>query len=157
MNYYETLYIIHPALDAGRVKEMVLSVNNTLEKNDASIASIDVWGKKKLAYEIEKQKYGTYVLVQFTGDGSGNAKLNLELEHNPNVLAYLTIKIDESKLSNQQLSLDDQIRGEAPSSAKTKSKDTSSEAADESQEDTSSEAADESIEIDNNQKENSED
>ena len=33
MNYYETLYIIHPALDAGRVKEMVLSVNDTLEKN----------------------------------------------------------------------------------------------------------------------------
>ena len=34
MNYYETLYIIHPALDAGRVKEMVLSVNNTLEISD---------------------------------------------------------------------------------------------------------------------------
>ena len=33
MNYYETLYIIHPALDGGRIKEMVLSVNKTLTKN----------------------------------------------------------------------------------------------------------------------------
>ena len=101
MNYYETLYIIHPALDAGRVKEIVLSVNKILEENGGKTESLDVWGKKKLAYEIDKQKYGTYVLLQFTGDGSGNSKLNMELEHNPNVLAYLTIKIEKrlSKIS----------------------------------------------------------
>ena len=120
MNYYETLYIIHPALDAGRVKEMVLSVNQTLEKNNGTVVAIDVWGKKKLAYEIDKQKYGTYVLIQFTGDGSGNSKFNVELEHNPNVLAYLTIKIDKNKISDQPLTLDEQISGETPSSAKPK-------------------------------------
>ena len=111
MNYYETLYIIHPALDAGRVKEMVLSVNETLEKTGGSVAAIDVWGKKKLAYEIDKQKYGTYVLVQFTGDGSGNANFNVELEHNPNVLAYLTIKIEEHKLIKNAINLDEQLSG----------------------------------------------
>ena len=111
MNYYETLYIIHPALDAGRIKEMVLSVNETLEKTGGSVAAIDVWGKKKLAYEIDKQKYGTYVLVQFTGDGSGNAKFNVELEHNPNVLAYLTIKIEEHKIIKNAISLDEQLSG----------------------------------------------
>ena len=111
MNYYETLYIIHPALDAGRIKEMVLSVNETLEKTGGSVAAIDVWGKKKLAYEIDKQKYGTYVLVQFTGDGSGNANFNVELEHNPNVLAYLTIKIEEHKIIKNAISLDEQLSG----------------------------------------------
>ena len=111
MNYYETLYIIHPALDAGRIKEMVLSVNETLEKTGGSVAAVDVWGKKKLAYEIDKQKYGTYVLVQFTGDGSGNANFNVELEHNPNVLAYLTIKIEEHKIIKNAISLDEQLSG----------------------------------------------
>ena len=119
MNYYETLYIIHPALDAGRVKEMVLSVNQALEKEGGSVASIDVWGKKKLAYEIEKQRYGTYVLVQFTGDGSGNSKFNVELEHNPNILSYLTIKIEEGKMSTKILSLDEQIRGDNPTPSKS--------------------------------------
>ena len=33
MNYYETLYIIHPALDSGRIKEMILSVDKILKKN----------------------------------------------------------------------------------------------------------------------------
>ena len=111
MNYYETLYIIHPALDAGRIKEMVLSVNEALEKTGGSVAAIDVWGKKKLAYEIDKQKYGTYVLVQFTGDGSGNANFNVELEHDPNVLAYLTIKIEEHKIIKNAISLDEQLSG----------------------------------------------
>ena len=115
MNYYETLYIIHSALDSGRIKEMVLSVNKTLEKNGGKIICLDIWGKKKLAYEIDKQKYGTYILVQFSGDGSGNSKLNIELEHNPNVLAYLTLKIHENKIHEQTLSLDEQIRGDQPS------------------------------------------
>ena len=98
MNYYETLYIIHAALDAGRIKEIVLGTNKILEKYGGEVYSIDVWGKKKLAYEIDKQKYGTFVLLQFKGDGSGNSQLNRELEHNPNILAYLTVKIDENKL-----------------------------------------------------------
>ena len=123
MNYYETLYIIHPALDAGRVKEIVLSVNQTLEGVGGSVAAIDVWGKKKLAYEIDKQKYGTYILVQFTGDGSGNAKFNVELEHNPNILSYLTLKIEEHKILTQPQSLDDQITGTSPSTDRKSSAD----------------------------------
>ena len=114
MKYYETLYIVHPALDSGRIKEIVISTNKTLEKNNGTVASLDVWGKKKLAYEIDKQKYGTYVLLQFKGDGSGNSTLNMELEHNPNILAYLTVSIDESKLKDQSLSLDEQLRGDQP-------------------------------------------
>ena len=117
MNYYETLYIIHPALDGGRIKEMVLSINKTLKKNGGEPASLNVWGKKKLAYEIDKQRYGTYILLQFTGDGSGNAKFNMELEHNPNILAYLTIRIDVSKLHKETLSLEEQIRGDNPSTS----------------------------------------
>ena len=123
MNYYETLYIIHPALDAGRVKEIVLSVNQTLESVGGNVLAIDVWGKKKLAYEIDKQKYGTYILVQFTGDGSGNAKFNVELEHNPNILAYLTLKIEEHKILTQPQSLDEQITGTSPSTDRKSSAD----------------------------------
>ena len=115
MKYYETLYIIHPALDSGRIKEIILSMNKVLEKNGGKLVSMDVWGKKKLAYEIDKQKYGTYVLVQFTGDGHGNSNLNIELEHNPNVLAYLTVIINENKIRKQSLSLEEQIRGDNPS------------------------------------------
>ena len=168
MNYYETLYIIHPALDAGRIKEMVLSVNETLEKTGGSVAAIDVWGKKKLAYEIDKQKYGTYVLVQFTGDGSGNANFNVELEHNPNVLAYLTIKIEEHKIIKNAISLDEQlsgantggdkkVKGESSAQASTeKDSETVAEEAVEDKDDSAEESSDTDKDSDDSKESNTE-
>ena len=51
MNYYETLYIVHPALESGRLKDIILSIQETISDMNINIISTDVWGKKKLAYE----------------------------------------------------------------------------------------------------------
>ena len=92
MKYYEMLYVVHPALESGRLKDIILSIQKTFEAIDVKILSTDVWGKKKLAYLIDKQQYGTYILVQFTSDGMSNQKMSMELEHNPNILTYLINK-----------------------------------------------------------------
>ena len=49
-------------------------------------------------YPIEKQKYGNYVLVQFQSKGLDNDKILKDLEHNPNILAYLLSNIDQSEI-----------------------------------------------------------
>lgn len=114
MNYYETLYIVHPALEAGRLKDIILSVETIFTNNVSSIVSTQVWGKKKLAYYIDKQKYGTYVLIQFESDGKNINTISTELEINPNILAHLTTRISESDLQKESKSLDDQITGDKP-------------------------------------------
>ena len=111
MNYYETLYIVHSALEAGRLKDTILSVEKLLKENGGEILTTEVWGKKKLSYPIEKQRYGTYILVQFTSDGSKNNNFNLEMEHNPSILSYMSVKIDEAGLRQQTEDLDTQIAG----------------------------------------------
>ena len=111
MNYYETLYIVHPALESGRLKDIILSIQEIISKMNIKVISTDVWGKKKLAYLIDKQKYGTYVLIQFEGDGQMNNKISVELEHNPNILSYLTSKISDKELRKDLSSLDEQIGG----------------------------------------------
>ena len=111
MNYYETLYIVHPALESGRLKDIILSIQKMIESKDIKILSTDVWGKKKLAYLIDKQQYGSYVLVQLHSDGSNINKINSELEHNPDVLSYLTSRIEESNLMKDSRTLDEQILG----------------------------------------------
>ena len=78
MNYYETLYIVHPALESGRLKDIILSIEKMIESKDIKILSTDVWGKKKLAYLIDKQQYGSYVLVQLHSNGSNINKINSE-------------------------------------------------------------------------------
>ena len=52
MNYYETLYIVHSALEAGRLKDIVLTVENSLKESGGSILATEIWGKKKLGYLI---------------------------------------------------------------------------------------------------------
>ena len=113
MNYYETLLIIHPALEAGRLKDIILSIEENLKKEKASMLSIDLWGKKRLAYLIEKQKFGTYVKLQFSGQGDCVKKIEMSLEHNSNVLSYLTTIIAKSDISDQTINLDDQIAGQS--------------------------------------------
>jgi len=111
MNYYETLYIVHSALEAGRLKDIVLTVEGFLKENGGEVVATEVWGKKKLGYFIEKQKYGTYILLQFKSDGMKNNNFNVEMEHNPSILAYMTVRIEEDGIREQAEDLDAQIAG----------------------------------------------
>ena len=113
MNYYETLLIIHPALEAGRLKDIILAIEENLKNKAATILSVDIWGKKRLAYLIEKQKYGTYVKLQFSGSGDCIQKLEMELQHNANILSYLTTTISKSDISEETSDLDTQIAGQS--------------------------------------------
>ena len=109
MAYYETMYIVHPALEAGRLKDLIQSIEKDLIDLGGKTHMIDVWGKKKLAYPINKEKYGMYILFQFEADGSKNKEFNLGLDHNSNILAYLTTKIDDNTLLSDIESLDKQL------------------------------------------------
>ena len=83
MNYYETVYIIHPALQEGRLKDIVSKLHSKLEELKGEILYINNWGKKKLAYPIDKQKYGTYILCQYSIQGENLKIISQELELNP--------------------------------------------------------------------------
>ena len=98
MNYYETVYIIHPALQEGRLHDIVNKFHNKLEGLKGKVLYVNNWGKKKLAYPIDKQKYGTYILCQYSLDNQSIKNLSQELELNPNILRYLITVIDESKI-----------------------------------------------------------
>ena len=66
MGIYETTYILHPALQEGRLNDIV----NTIEKKAVSLGAeilySDNWGRKKLAYYIDKEKYGTYIFFNIS-------------------------------------------------------------------------------------------
>ena len=96
MNFYETMYIIHPALQAGRLEDMIDSVHKKIDSLDGKRLYSDTWGKKKMSYAIDKQKYGTYVLMQFSMDALNVKELSHEFEHNSNILRYLTNKIEKT-------------------------------------------------------------
>ena len=114
MTHYETMYIVHPALEAGRLKDLILSVEKSMHNVGGTTTAINVWGKKKLAYPINKERYGMYILFQFQTDGKSNKEFNLGLDHNANILAYLTTKINQDSIISDLPNLDEQL-GLSPS------------------------------------------
>tara|TARA_Y100000746_G_scaffold217939_1_gene214105 strand:+ start:239 stop:715 length:477 start_codon:yes stop_codon:yes gene_type:complete len=99
MKFYEATYIVHSALQEGRLNDIIESVNSFVKSAGGEILYSDNWGRKKLSYMIEKQKYGTYVFFQFkVSDASKIQSLNIEFDHNPNILRALVVSIDETDI-----------------------------------------------------------
>ena len=65
MRYYELLYIVNPNLEDDRVKNIINEISNEINKYKVSIINHYLWGKKRLAYPINKNKYGIYLLLHF--------------------------------------------------------------------------------------------
>ena len=101
MNFYEIMYVVHPALQAGRLDDINNTINEKLNNLKGKKLFLETWGKKKLAYAIEKQKYGTYVLMQFSLDSLHLKSFTEEIEHNANIMRYLVSYINENDIKDE--------------------------------------------------------
>ena len=77
MNNYEIVYIIHPALQEGRLSDIKNKIHDKIASFKGKVLYDDNWGKKKLAYAIDKQKYGTYLFCQFLLEGKDVKEINI--------------------------------------------------------------------------------
>tara|TARA_S200000501_G_scaffold375360_1_gene427180 strand:+ start:2373 stop:2867 length:495 start_codon:yes stop_codon:yes gene_type:complete len=111
MKFYETMYIVHPILEMGRLHDLILEVDKNLSENNCEVVYTKLMGKKRMAYPIQKQKFGTYVVVQYKGDGTYNNKLTFDMKNNPNILRHMIINIDESDVEESIEDIKDQISG----------------------------------------------
>ncbi|WKY49274.1 30S ribosomal protein S6 [Eubacteriaceae bacterium ES3] len=70
MKAYETLFVLKPELEKEAIDELIGKVKATIE-TAGTVENVDEWGKRKLAYEIDKKyQEGYYVLVDFKADNS---------------------------------------------------------------------------------------
>ena len=111
MKFYETMYIVHPILEMGRLYDLVLKIQKNLKDNNCEVLYTKVIGKKRMAYPIKNQKFGTYVLVQFKSDGTYNNQFNFDMGNNPNILRHMVISVKESEIEKQTDEIKDQISG----------------------------------------------
>ena len=96
MSFYETLYIVDPNLENKSLENTMNEIGKELEKTNSKIINHRVWGKKRLAYSIERQKYGSYILIQF--EGGDQKKMNeydTWMRLNNSVLRHMTVLLDE--------------------------------------------------------------
>lgn len=64
MRNYEIIFIVHPDLDENAMTGVVDRVKGWITEAGGNIAKVDLWGRRRMAYAIRKQREGQYVLVQ---------------------------------------------------------------------------------------------
>ena len=96
MRYYETIYIVDPNLDNAILEKTMTEIGQELEKTKAKIINHRDWGKKRLAYQVDNQKYGSFILLQFEIEELSKINdFDSWLKLNSLVLRHMTVSLDK--------------------------------------------------------------
>jgi small subunit ribosomal protein S6 len=97
MRKYEVTYIVHPDLDADSFKQLNDQVQTWVKDGGGQVDKADVWGKRKLAYAIKKQKEGQYVLLHAHMQPATSALLERQFGLQESVLRFLIVAVEEEE------------------------------------------------------------
>lgn len=94
MNSYETLFIINPNCTEEEVDAEIAKVTDIIA-SAGEVKTTDKWGKRKLAYEINKNSEGNFVLVTFNAEPIVLEELNHIYRITDNILRGIYVKVEE--------------------------------------------------------------
>ena len=112
MRRYETTYIIDGSLEQDKIDAITQRVNEIITNSGGNIVEENTWGKKRLAYEIQKRQYGYYIILNFDAEGSVIEEMEKFFRLNQFILRYLTILMTERDLKNISAEVDRKKREE---------------------------------------------
>ncbi len=93
---YEELFIIKPDAPDEEADAFVEQLRTQLTNLGATVDKVDRWGKRRLAYKVDKFREGNYVLFQFTAEPEHVREVERRLRVADIVLKFLTVRIDEN-------------------------------------------------------------
>ena len=106
MAMYETIFILDSLLTPEEIDKSVDRIKEVVESNDGKVLTIDKWGKRRMAYEIQKKQYGFYVALEFEAVGNIPVALQNEYNYNDKVLRYLTYRYTKNKVKARQIEME---------------------------------------------------
>jgi small subunit ribosomal protein S6 len=89
MREYELVFIVHPELEDSSFKDLVERVKSWITESGGQVSKVDIWGKRKLAYPIRKQKDGQYVLLKTQMSPTFCSQLERNLRFTEPILRFL--------------------------------------------------------------------
>lgn len=93
MELYETIYIIHPELNEEEIETQIKRVEDLVTRLGGEIAKTERWGKKRLAYSIDKHRYGFYVLLRLRGNHTVLSELERHYRLTEGIIKSLVIRL----------------------------------------------------------------
>lgn len=92
MRKYETIFILHPSLDEEAVKANIEKFKGVIENGGGTVENVDFWGKRKLAYEINKVNEGYYTLINFEANPELPKELDRVFRITDGVIRHIIVK-----------------------------------------------------------------
>jgi len=96
MRIYEELFIVKPDAPDEEVDQYVEQLRTHLTNLGATVDKVEKWGKRRLAYRVDKYREGAYVLFQFSAGPEAVKEIERRLRVSDLVLKFLTVRIDET-------------------------------------------------------------
>jgi len=99
---YETVYILRPNTANDGVAEVNTKVKGIIEGLGGKVLKVDNWGKRRLAYEVSKERKGIYLYWRYLANAGVVEETERNLRMLDNVIRYMTVKVDESVVADSR-------------------------------------------------------
>lgn len=96
MHQYELMVIIDPEIDERTVAPSLDKFLSVITKGGGTIENTDIWGRRKLAYEINKKSEGLYAVVNFSSDAATAQELDRQLKLSEAVMRTKVLRAEEA-------------------------------------------------------------
>ena len=94
MRRYETIFIASPTLTEEQADELVKFFEGIIAEQGGELIKTDKWGRRKLAYEVQKFSEGYYTLFEMDADNKLVAELERRFRNHESVIKYLSVRMD---------------------------------------------------------------
>jgi len=91
---YETLFIVRPD-QGGAVKDLIQRFQKIVEESGGAVTHVEEWGVRDLAYRLQKQSRGYYILFQYRSSFRAVEELERNMKLTDPVMRYLTVRLEE--------------------------------------------------------------
>ena len=92
MNKYELAVVVNAKIEDEERVQVIEKVKALVERFGGQISDVEEWGKKRLAYEIQKMREGYYYFIHFESESTSPAEIEKRLRIMDNVLRYLCVR-----------------------------------------------------------------
>ena len=96
MRQYELMVILDPELDDRTVQPSLEKFLKVVTKDGGSVDNVDIWGRRRLAYEIKKKAEGIYAVVNFTATSEATQELDRQLKLNEQIMRTKVLRAEEA-------------------------------------------------------------
>lgn len=97
MRIYEELFIVKPDVEEADYSQFYKGLEELITSSGGTMEKTEVWGKRKLAYEVKGYAEGVYILMVFTAPNSLVREIERRLRVADMVVKYLTVRVDEDR------------------------------------------------------------